>query len=33
MELASIKIQISLSGQHLAHEENLDTMIKQLQQE
>jgi hypothetical protein len=32
-ELNSIKIQIPLSGQHLAHEETLDSIIKKLQQE
>lgn len=32
-ELNSIKIQIPLSGQHLAHEETLDAMVKKLQQE
>lgn len=32
-ELNSIKIQIPLSGQHLANEEKLDTMIHRLQQE
>lgn len=32
-ELTSIKIQIPLSGQHLAHAEILDTIIKRLQQE
>lgn len=30
-ELASIKIQIPLSGQHLIHQEKLDAMIKDLQ--
>ena len=32
-ELTSIKIQIPLSGQHLAHQEFLDDVIKKLQQE
>ncbi|MFA7298877.1 MAG: hypothetical protein WC010_04505 [Candidatus Absconditabacterales bacterium] len=32
-DLNSIKIQIPLAGQHLAHEETLDTMVKKLQQE
>jgi hypothetical protein len=31
-ELASIKIQIPLAGQHLAHQEILDTMIKAIQE-
>lgn len=32
-ELNAVKIQIPLSGQHLAHEEILDNIIKKLQQE
>ena len=32
-EVSSIKIQIPLSGQYLAHEENLDNIIKKLQKE
>jgi hypothetical protein len=32
-ELNSIKIQIPLSGQYLAHQEFLDNIIQKLQQE